>query len=371
MITRFMNIYCQPRKLLLCSLIVVLVGCATKSNYRDAQSLPPLKVPENLDKDTLGQLYSLPDDAVAKHALSPVINTPLPPGLNAHTRLVATKASVQALESQFWMTVPSPPAQAWSQLIRVLQALKQPIIKQDIASATIDTGWSAMGAAAQLAHRYQIQLQSGLQPEITEIHLVNKQAQAEAIFNNIALASQTTQWPLESDNKTHERWFLGELTKALNAAVSNGGDSLLASRISLPAKVVLGSDVGEPVLEFATSRARAYAAISQSLTQGAIQLYEQDAEQGVFYIPDGSATASNRARYELKQILSALPDEVAVNRLFVGERNTKTIPGLVGYLVVLHPFAEQYRVYVRDAYGRVLPEDKARELLNVIQQELL
>lgn len=371
-------------------LSLLLISCSSNDTYLHAKTLPPIAVPDGLDKQALGQTYRVPESD--GRVVTGELTKPLPPTLSA--RQVVTEPRVQNSEGKSWLVVPKQASATWSQLIIYLQSRRVSSIKQDPYSATIQTGWVIESAEPGTALRYKLSLKAGLQPDLTEIHAVNIQGEADKPTQPLS------QWREVSDSRTHEVWLLKEIAKAMSQQKSLG-DSLIASSISFPPRIVSTNVAGEPVLDISASKGRAFTSVTNSLESDFV-VYEKKVSDGIFYINEAKkdkgekkkfteklksflnkiSTAkltkqglvtSSEASYSLEEILSNLPNEAAVNELFPESAShvNKELSNVSGYLLLQRTLGNnKQRLYIRDGYGRPLDVAEAKSLLDTIRKQL-
>jgi outer membrane protein assembly factor BamC len=367
--------------------VLLLSACSSNENYLNANTLPPIAVPEGLDKQALGEIYAVPegDGRLATGEL----RKPLPPSLSSTQ--VLTEPRVKSFAGKSWLVVPKEASATWSQLIIYMQSRKIASVKQDVYSASIETGWVTEAAEVGTGLRYQLRLEPGLQPGLTEIHAVNIKGDSNTSI------SPSSQWPEQSDSVVHERWLLKQIAKAM-ANQRAVGDSLIASFISFPAKVISTSVNGEPVLEISMSAEQTYSVIVESTKVGAFTLYEQSPAHTVAYINKAKKAKGEKKKFtekvtsflgdivtakfmdnkgasaSLKDILSRLPNENEVNNLFPNQVKVPasgTLSSLSGYLLVQRNIDDnKQRIYIRDGYGRRLSSSAAKVLLNTLKEQL-
>ena len=368
---------------------VLLLGCANNDEYLEAGTLPPIEVPDELDKETLGEIYRVPegDGRIAAGELK----KPLPPTLSGLQSV--SEPRVQSFEGGSWLVVPKEASATWSQLLIFLRSRNITAATQDVFKATIETGWVIDETNPSKAFRYRLHLESGLQPDLTEIHAVNIQGDPRNPVQTIS------QWPEQPENAAHQQWFLKQVAKVMSNQKSLG-DSLIASSISLPNKVRASSVQAEPVIELTVSQSRTWKAVEEALSEGDFVLYDQDATAGVFYMDESepepkkkkgltakvgsflsdlarvglakSEAETKKSPYSLQQVLSRLPDEDAVTALLgsspVAEKSL--LSNVPGYLLIVRGISGKQRLYIRDGYGRPLPTVQAKLLLDNVRQQL-
>ncbi|ODS23068.1 hypothetical protein AB835_10705 [Candidatus Endobugula sertula] len=370
--------------LLACALVsLVLVGCSSNDEYLQSPTLPPITVPDGLDDVALGQIYRVPagDGRIATGELK----KPLPPALAGNQRIAEPR--LKSAGGKSWLVVPKEASATWSHLLLYLQSRQIHSVKQNIFTATIETDWIIESAPKGYGFRYQLRLEAGLQPDLTEIHVVNVKGKPTDVINSEGV------WPEKSASDIHEQWFLKEIAKTINVQKSSG-DSLIASSISLPKKVQATSVAGEPIIELLINRNIAYQALYNALNSPSFVIYDQDQVIGVLHIDEGIKPKVKKksllrevlsvlpgvdyeeeekvSPYSLSDILSNLPNENAVQALWRQPNNTggEILPHVPGYLLVLKSTTNGQRAYIRDGYGRPLASSQSKLLLDTIKKQL-
>jgi uncharacterized lipoprotein len=371
-----------PLNFALFTSVLLLSACSSNDAYLDARTLPPVVVPDRLDKQALGQIYVVPkgDGRLATGEFS----EPLPPSLSSRQAIIEPR--IQTFQGKSWLVVPKEASATWSQLLIFLQSRQINSVKQDPSAAVIETDWVTEAAEYNQAYRYQLHLEAGLQPELTEIHAVNIQGSSKVSI------PATTQWPQYSASTSHEVWLLQQIAKVISNQKSLG-DSLIASAISFDPKSVSSSVNGEPVVNLLVSKDRAYNVLLNSLNDSQFVTYDYNESAGVIYFNEDDTQEKksltkkvtgfiydiatiqflkNDSPYPLVDILASLPNEESVKALFPQPRvATKKLPGIPGYLLVLKQVNEnKQRLYLRDGYGRPLASAKAKVLLDTIKKQL-
>jgi uncharacterized lipoprotein len=391
-----MKISSIPRYLVggvVCSTLFLASCTFTDERYLNANTLPPVVVPDGLDNETLGESYAVPegDGRLATGELK----KPLPPTLSS-SQLI-TEPRVQTVGDASWLVVPKEAAATWSQLVIYLQSRQISIVKQDVFSALIDTSWITESAKSGTAFRYQLRLEPGMQPEFTEIHAVNMQGTYRDEI------SPNTVWKSRSDSQVHKAWFLKQIAKGLSQQKSVG-DSLVASAIVFPPRIVSTSFMGEPVIDLTLNEERTNYAIANSLKENEFTVFEENKSAGVVYFSESKNSKKKKKKFlarlksfldrissakitkeglvtnksasaDLDKMLAHLPNEAEVNALFpnrVLTEDLQELSNLSGYFLVQRSLGDgkKQRLHVRDAYGRLLEPAQAKELLDRIKQQL-
>ena len=373
-----------PYSIALFAAALLLTACSSNDAYLEARTLPPVVVPDGLDNQALGQIYVIPkgDGRLATGEFA----EPLPPTLASRQTIIEPR--IQTFQGKSWLVVPKEASATWSQLLIFLQSRQISTLKQDPSAAIIETEWVNEAAEYNQAYRYQLHLEAGLQPELTEIHAVNIQG---AVKSSIPA---NTVWPEYSESTSHELWLLQQIAKVISNQKALG-DSLIASAISFAPKSISNSVEGEPVVDLLVGKERAYNVLLNSLNDSQFVTYDYDESAGVIYFNEDEkqekksltskvtgfiydiATVQflkNDSPYPLEDILSSLPNEEPVNALFPRVQqgaSVRKLSGIPGYLLVLKQVEEnKQRLYLRDGYGRPLSSAKAKVLLDTIKKQL-
>jgi outer membrane protein assembly factor BamC len=364
-----MNLHSLPI-LFLMACTFLLSACAANTDYLEAKTLPPVNLPEGLDKDRLGQLYPVPEQKEIKSPKK--FSVPFPPTVGAQED--ANAASIQTMDGEFWVANFKPPAETWAQLVNFWQQKKIGLIKRDLGSATMTSNWFAEALQPGSKVRYRLRLEQGLQANTTDIFIYNE----KLLSNEQAVSDQVDE--VLSD-RLHGDLLAKQLVTILNESDTALGDSYLAATIDLPQKVRLAEVDGEPALLSVARESRLDRAFSDILSKDGFTLYGKDKPLNVYYFSAVNASKNPFSGWfdftgdqSLETILSSLPDEPEVNKLFPDStrRDTsKKLSGNKGYLLVVRQQQQRTAIYIRDSSGRLLPPGTAIDLLDTIRLRLI
>lgn len=395
--------------MLLAMLVTSLSGCGfffgddgvfrnRENDYLKADNIPPLVLDENLDKSALGELYPVPPvtETDFGYEADPKNNEiPRPQPLSANSLEESVK--IQRLGKQTWILMNVAPGEVWPRIRHFLNVNGLAVANADISSGVIETDWIQFKSDLSTYDRYRIQIDQGVQPETSEIHILHL-----SVPSNVTPAPQAD-WPRESVNPEREKWLLDELAATLASDTTQGGTSLLAQAIGGSTKANLGIMRNEPVMHLKLDMARALGTLSYSVKQEGFSPYESDAETGIFYVhyrkvdPEGPGWFSRRwssirnakwvtavfgqpeservklkSPYTLAELTANLPQGVALDQAPMSDRDEeKTLPDAPGYLVIVAGKEGDLVVRVRDPYGKRLEPRKAREMLTTLRKNLI
>ncbi|WP_341937750.1 outer membrane protein assembly factor BamC [Marinimicrobium sp. C2-29] len=358
-----------------------------EDDYLKADSLEPLKLPDNLDGATLGQLYDVPE--LTQEDVSFVQDTsdfevPRPEPLSSNA--LVERVKIQKLDNERWILVNVEPGELWPRVRSFLSSNNLEVASTDTDRGLIETEWlSFKDDDSNQINRYRIRIDRGVQPDTSEIHVTHMSLDRES-----ASQAQLNAWPDESTSKERENWVVDELaaTLASEELDSLGGTSLIAREIGGNIKARSAMVEGEPVLHLELQRARALATLSHSATQEGFTIYDSAPEEGLFYLGYRQPRASEpgwlarlfgaeknpkppETDYSLAQLREVLPEGLLASPE-QAESAREQLPDAPGYLLVLkEQDSGVLEARLRDAYGQRLAPRRARELLSVLRKNLI
>lgn len=358
-----------------------------ENDYLKAESLPPLVLPAGTNKDALGELYPIPPISAADFgydATASEYEVPRPMPLSAN--MLQDSVKIQRVGENSWILVNDAPGELWPRIRNFLNTNNLSVSRADIKQGIIETGWLQFKTDLNSQDRYRLQIDQGIQPETSEIHITHL---------SVAGAkppAESPEWPAKSNNPEREKWLLDELAATLASDNTEGGTSMLAQGISsnASAKAILGMFKNEPVMTLKLEKTRTMATIAYAAKRDGFQLYESDASAGLFYVfyqnPEdtkpgwfkrvfGFGTKKVKVAttpYSLEKVaanmLKGEAFEAAPYSIRDDEKNLKDAPG---YLVVVTGQPGDYLVRVRDPYGKRLKPREARDLITKIRKNLI
>lgn len=357
-------------------------------DYLKADNIPPLVLDENLDRRALGELYPIPPITAADYddGADPYeVPRPLPLSAN----VLEESVKIQRLGEKTWILMNVAPGEVWPRVRSFLNVNGLTVAHADISSGVIETDWIQFKTDLSTYDRYRLQIDQGVQPDTSEIHILHM-----SIPTDSAAPSADLSWGLNSVNAERERWLLDELAATLASDTTEGGTSLLAQAIGGSAKAGLITLNNEPVLSLRLERARALGTLAYAVKQEGFVSYENDASIGIFYVnyrkpdPEGSGWFSRKmsslfgtsekesikikSPYTLAELNANLPEGTALENAPLSQRETeKELPKAPGYLVIVTGEDGNLLVRIRDPYGKRLESRRAREMLTVIRKNLI
>jgi len=269
--------------------VPALAGCGMFSDegmFRDrsrdylaAREYPTIRVPDGLDDQALGQLYSIP--AVTAPVVADATGAlPRPEALG--TALLEEDIKVQSLGERRWVWINRSPAEVWPRVRNLLNANKMVADRADASAGVIETGWVEFDDEPGNQHRYRLRIEQGMQPDTAEISVEHAAAPRDG---EAGAAGATGEWSsvATGDRRTVE--MVDFIASGLAGGDAAGSVSLLAQSIGGGAKVemVASGDV-PPYLLIKLGYDRSWASVAYSVSREEFLLVDQDRTRGLFYV---------------------------------------------------------------------------------------
>ncbi|RYY03391.1 MAG: outer membrane protein assembly factor BamC [Gammaproteobacteria bacterium] len=357
-----------------------------ENDYLKADSLPPLVLPANANKEALGELYPIPPISAADFgydATASDYEVPRPLPLSAN--MLQDNVKIQRVGESQWILVNAAPGELWPRIRNFLNANNLNTTRADLKLGIIETSWLQFKTDLNSQDKYRLQIDQGIQPETSEIHITH------VSVPGATKPTQDPEWPTKSVNPEREKWLLDELAASLASDETEGGTSLLAQGIgsTVSAKAALGMYKNEPVMTLKLDKVRTMATIAYAAKRDGFQLYESDASTGLFYVfyqnPEDAKPGWFKRFFHIG--LNPKPattpyslDKIAANMLqgdafetapFSTRDDEKKLKDAPGYVFVVTGKSEDYLVRVRDPYGKRLKPREARELITKLRKNLI
>ena len=244
-----------------------------EDDYLKAETLAPLKIPEQLDHESIEDLYYVPP--IDRYAQRPDENEiPRPQALVAGDFENIVK--IQTLGQQQWILVRLLPGQVWPRLKDFLLARGIGVAVEDGATGTLQTPWVKEPQSVVL-EKYRFELMQGVQRNTSEVHLLQMQRAEGA-----DAAGQA--WPAESDDTQRARLMLQQFASYLaETADVNAAVSLVAQGISTSRRLYMVSGE-DPAVRVNLDYDRAWASLGYALDKSGFLVDSADSDSGVYTV---------------------------------------------------------------------------------------
>lgn len=350
---------------------LVLVGCSSQSGYlRDragdytqAQTLPPLQLPEGTEARQLGDILEIPP--ADGQTLSRDFQVPKP---GQRLQVGGNQYVIEHRGGQQWLSSTLTPEQAWQSVMSYANELGVGIASSNPNVGILTTQWYDFDASTQNSvltgtlgkligddseeDRFRFQLKPGTRPGVTKIYVAHQgrssgQQSTPAQWNNLTGYSEQI-----------NSLVLGDLLVFL-ASDDAGGNATPAPQVAI-LKAEFGQDGnGNPVL---TLRGQNYAqvwdGVATALNKAGFNVVDRDRSSGLFYLEDGQAEPEAEKSEGFWSGLFASEDETPTE----GQRNTVTVR--------VSSYPEQVQLSVERDVNTSAPAEVSTQLLKLIQELL-
>ena len=239
------------------------------NDYLEAQILPTMTIPEQLDSYTLDELYVIPARFSPEEG-KPLKETLLPRPIGARGR---EGVVIQNLAEESWIVIDATPGQVWP-LVRDFWIQLEVNLENEIPSAgSMETSWLEIDSNLETRHKYRLTIETGLHSGYSEIFVAHvESARSEPI-------PLVINWQSSSASKDRERQILDSLSQYLadrNDVYQASSSSLLAGSIEAEIKANILNKQGNTVLELRLNYRRAWVLVRSALSEAGVAILEND-----------------------------------------------------------------------------------------------
>lgn len=355
-----------------------------EADYQKADNIPPLVLPAGKKSDAMGELYPIPPITAADFGYDPdAADYEVPRPMPLAANLEQENVKIQRVGGESWILINAAPGEVWPRIRNFLNVNTLAVSKADIGKGIIETSWLQFKTDLTTYDRYRMQIDQGVQPETTEVHITHMSVPVAE------KPSADMSWPRRSVNAEREKWLLDELAATLASETAEGGTSLLAQDIGGSVKANLSMLGGEPLMTIKLDRVRALATLSYAAKKDGYTTFEVDGDAGIYYVqylnPEknkpgwlkrlfriGLNPKEPTTPYSIEQLKANLPAGDDFEKAPRSERGKEKInPDAPGYLIIISGTDGNFVVRVRDPYGKRLTPHEGRELLTVLRKNLI
>lgn len=355
-----------------------------EGDYLKADNIPPLVLPAGKHSEAMGELYPIPPITATDFGYDPDSNDneiPRPMPLSAN--LEQENVKIQRVGGESWILLNASAGEVWPRIRNFLNVNNLAVSRADIGRGIIETSWLQFKTDLSTYDRYRLQIDQGVQPETTEVHITHMSVP------KVEKPAADMGWPRKSMNAEREKWLLDELAATLATETAEGGTSLLAQSIGGSVKASLTMLRGEPAMLVKLDRVRAFATLAYAAKQDGFSTFEADADAALYYVhfrdPEdakpgffkrlfriGLTPKEPTSPYSLAQIKTNMLTGEEFEEAPRSERKKeKILPHAPGYLIVITGKNNDFVVRVRDPYGKRLSTSEARHLITVLRKNLI
>ena len=279
-------------------------------DYLDAEILPLMSIPEELDSYTLDQLYVIPQQVFV--AAEIFDRTPMPKPIETKRR---EGVIIQNLGNRRWIVIDATPGQIWPRVRDYWTELQIVLDYENPGRGVMESSWVEVDSDQLTRHKYRITIEPGLHSGYSEIYVLHLE---NLRSDPIPLV---VDWPETSSSEDRERQILDSVSQYLadrNDIYQASSASLLAGSIEAERKAnIIQDDAGDQFLELRIDYNRAWVQIRQALESADIVIVDSNRDQSFFNVKFSGITDEDDSPGFIRRIFGAgRNDDSATEREF-------------------------------------------------------
>ena len=336
------------------------------TDYLDAHQSAAMQVPPNVDAKRLDPLLPVPEHVATSTETPQSFEVPRPQALDAVAE--TSQFSLQKSGDSRWLVAQRVPAEVWPVARSYFENNGFRIAEERPQTGEFITEWQgskdlapSMGrrvgsllSDSDNQVRVRVRVEPGVVRNTSEVFVVSAERDEGS--------SADVAFPAHTGNATLEASLLDGMLADLSSTTEHGSVSLLAARnYDAPSRVTLSQDgAGNPVLNLSTDFDRAWSSVGRALEMADVRVDDINRSLGVYYV---NLAEGARKQEEKKGFFS---------RMFGSEPSQEEIDSRAErYQVRLTSSAGgDVQVTVEKDINTVAPDDVARRVLNLIQENL-
>ena len=246
-------------------------------DYAEAQIIPQMAIPEDLDSYTLDQLYVVPELFFTSNDAFEDIPKPKPIETQRREGVI-----IQSLAERRWILIDATPGQVWPMIRDYWTSLQIILDYENPSNGIMETAWVEANNDRETRHKYRVIIEPGLHSGYSEIYMLHME---NPRTDNIPIVLN---WPETSNSPDMERQVMTSVSQYLadrNDVYQASSSSLLAGSIESESKAnIVESASGDAVLELKVPYDRAGVQIRTALETAEIFIVDSDRDASFFNV---------------------------------------------------------------------------------------
>ncbi len=240
-------------------------------DYKAAQELPPITVPEGMKSVPLREIYVIPpveDKFLPQGEFEVPKPTPLSAGAGSDV------VRIQKLGDASWALIGVAPGQVWPQVRNFMSASGMQVARADAQAGIMETNWLTV-EGENLSSRFQFRIEQGVQRGTSELHVLQ-----------MSQAGGDKPWPETSDDPAQAAEMLRAVSQFLADSADSAPVSMIAEQgISAGGRIAMleGPD-GSSYLQLDLPFDRAWASLGRALEEASFDITDRDRSTGTYYV---------------------------------------------------------------------------------------
>ncbi len=256
-----------------------------KGDYLESSSIPPLKVPNEMDSYVIDDLFVIPTagGVVGEVEGEAYLNVPRPrPIQRSSDRAVV----IQRLGDRSWVIVDASASQVWPRLRQYWfdpywldQGLE--LTRETPSLGLLETNWFVLDGNEFTQEKIRVIVEPGFQDDSAEVSLIHISVpQDQQVFEQV-------NWPQQSVDIEYAYELLEDLSTYLLEQIrvyQPSTVSFLAGNIPSEGRASMLSIDGQEVLNLKADFERSWVAVSRSLERAGVQIVEESMNDKYFMV---------------------------------------------------------------------------------------
>jgi outer membrane protein assembly factor BamC len=242
----------------------------TSDDYRTAQELPVMKMPDEKGGDDLQEIYAIPE-ITGERAVYSSDNVPRPaPLLSASADQLVR---IQRLGDDTWALVAIAPGQLWPQVRSFLSAANVSVGRVDARAGIIESAYLDLQDQDRQA-RFRFRVERGVQRGNSELHVLQ-------MFRT----SDDNVWPAQSDDVELESEMLRSVAQFIANSADTAPVSMMAEQsISATGRVTVVEEGRDSYIRLELPFERAWASVAKALQSSGFEITDRNRSEGIYYL---------------------------------------------------------------------------------------
>ncbi len=247
------------------------------NEYQQAQIVPQMRIPNELDSYTIDQLYVIPEQIIEDSVAFEEVPMPRPIETRRREGVI-----IQSLSEKRWILIDATPGQVWPRIRDYWTELQIALDYENPSAGIMETAWVELGSDRDNRHKYRIVIEPGLHSGYSEIYVVHlENLRSEPIPTVVTWPEVSSSTDLEQEMLRSVSQFLADRNDIYQASSA----SLLAGTIQAESKAnIIENAGGEPILELKVDYNRAWVQIRQALESAEIDIVDSNRDQSFFSV---------------------------------------------------------------------------------------
>lgn len=273
------------------ALLFALSGCGwivgdnglikdSREDYRDAQAVEPLQLPEGADNAAIRELYHIPGAGQTLFFEGDKFNVPRPDMevVSAPKELKAYKS-----ENEYWIVLGGAPDEVWGRVRRFWEVNDIGLASEVPYRGLMETVWLKRNNEGYITRdKFQVMVEYGLQKGVSEVHIKHLGYD----YETVEIPSQDLDWSKAEVGDKLALAMTQELSSFLIRTETDAAPaSLLAQKfVGEPKSSLSPNSSGEWVIDMKLSYGRAWNAMGKAIDAAGFELKDRDRNSGLYYL---------------------------------------------------------------------------------------